>query len=367
MLWRTFTVALAATALGWLPGRAQEHQEPDAWTVLAPVVRLNDEDRRRLAAGGTLVKVLNATQPSHLVVFATSRADVTPQQFVVRIRNSPRLWRGPKVPRTGKFGASPRVEDVAEMTLPAEDLAALRRCRPGDCAVKLSAAEMTRIGTTINNGSPNWEARAQREFREVVLERVALYRRGGLGALDRLHDHDEPIDAQTAFSRLLAPADGMERLAPDLIEYLERYPRRPLPPDAEEFLYWLETVDPPKPTIQAWHVIIDRRPRTGMADVIVISRLIFATHYVNGAVAMTALLADAGGGPHLLYLNRISADGLEGLFSGVRRYFIERRVKSGARAAFDWMRRRIEAVGTEPATGPSEEPTSGRAPVLAPR
>ena len=158
------------------------------------------------------------------------------------------------------------------------------------------------------------------------------------------------VEPQAAFARLLTHGHGMNRLAPALTQHLEQYPRLPLPADCEEFLYWLETIHPPKPTIQAWHVIVSRRPRAG-ANVIVMSRQIFATHYVNGALAMTALVGDEGGPQHLLYLNRITADGLGGFLSGIRRFFIERRVKSGARATFDWMRSRIEAVNIDLASG----------------
>lgn len=59
---------------------------------------------------------------------------------------------------------------------------------------------------------------------------------------------------------------------------------------------------------------------------------------------MTALVRDGSGPRHLLYLNRVSADGVSGFLSGIRRFFIERRIKSGARGALEWMRRRIEGA-----------------------
>lgn len=203
------------------------------------MVSLNEDEQQRLDAGRTVVTVLDATERSHLVVFAASRIKVTPQRFTERIRNTPRLWRGPKVPQTGKFSISLRAEDVAAMTLPAEDVHALRRCRPGDCAVKLSAAKMARIHEAIRGEPPNWEARVQHEFRQIMLDRIAVYRRSGLSALDSFHDHDRSVDPRAAFSRLITHAHGMDRLAPDLTQYLEQYPRLPLPADSEEFLYWL--------------------------------------------------------------------------------------------------------------------------------
>lgn len=146
----------------------------------------DEEERRQLDDGHTVVKVLEPTERSHLSVFAASRIKVTPQRFTERIRNTPRLWRGPKVPRTGMFGTSPRAEDVAAMTLPPEDVHALRRCRPGDCDVKLSAAEMARIHEAIRSEPRNWEARVQHELRRIVLDRIAMYRRGRSGLPDEV-------------------------------------------------------------------------------------------------------------------------------------------------------------------------------------
>ena len=338
---RTFVLALAVAA-GRLEAAVEGRNGLDPWAVLAPVVRLDEDERRRLGTGATVVRVLDPAEPSQLVVFAASRIDVTPQKFAERIRNSARLWQGPKVPRTGTFSTPASTGDVAEMTLQAVDLNALRRCRPGDCEVKLSDAEIARIDAAINRGAHQWKPAVQREFRAIMLERIAKYRQGGLAALHPFHDHDQPVHPRAVFSRLVEHARSMTAFARELTEYLKEYPRVPLPEHAEEYLYWLETVHPPKPMIQAWHVTIGQPPRGGAADVIVISRQIFATHYVNGALAMTALVQGKRGEQHMIYLNRVSADGLTGFLSGIRRFFIERRVKSGAGAAFDWVKRRIE-------------------------
>jgi hypothetical protein len=75
---------------------------------------------------------------------------------------------------------------------------------------------------------------------------------------------------------------------------------------------------------------------------------------VNGALAMTALVRDESGRRYMVYLNRVSADGLTGVLSGIRWSFIERRIRSGARAAFDLMRQRIESVSPD-ARGSEDE------------
>jgi hypothetical protein len=337
LLLSTSIVILAAVMLSWVPAQTRTPHGP---VSLPGLTYLTDRERQDLHQGRTVVKLIDPAESTHLVVFAASQIDVTPQRFAERIRNSPKLWVGPKVPRTGAFANPVRMEDVARISLEQDDVRSLRRCRPGDCEVKLSRSEMARIQALTRSGT---HEAAQHEFRRIVRDRIALYQRRGLSALEPFHDHDRAIAPGAAFSRLHSHADTMKRLAPELMDYLDKYQRRSLPPNSEELLYWLETVHPPKPTLQAWHVTMRRYPSDGIADVLVLSRQIFATHYINGALALTALVRDHSGRRYMVYLNRVSADGLTGLFSGIRRYFIERRVRSGARAAFDLMRQRIEA------------------------
>jgi hypothetical protein len=132
-----------------------------------------------------------------------------------------------------------------------------------------------------------------------------------------------------------------------LAAYLEQYPQGPLPAGAEQHLHWFETVLLPKPTIQVWHATIQRRPNVDFADVVVLSRQVFATHYGNGSLALT-ILTRAAPARYLVYVNWTAVDGLEGFLSGLRRYFVERRVRSAARNAIDIFKQKIERE-TDPA------------------
>ncbi|HXW03791.1 MAG TPA: hypothetical protein VD833_01050 [Vicinamibacterales bacterium] len=318
-----------------------QHAARDPFSVLEPAVTLTREDRDDLRAGRTVVRSLDTGNPSQLAVFIGGRVTTTPEQFIVDILESARLWKSPKVPSTGTFREPVRREDVAGMTLPADDVDALRHCRPGDCDVKLTAPEMARLREAIARAGAEWRAAAQHEFRAIVLERIAAYRRSGLGALRSFHDHRDPVDPAYVFSSLLAVSDAAAAVAPRLAAYFERFPDVPRPESSSEAMYWLETTHPPKRTIQAWHIAAQLQPRHTNPEVVVLSRQLFATHYVNGSVALTALVQDTGGQRYLLYVNRSAVDGLEGFLSGLRRFFVERRVHSGARTAFEHLTGRL--------------------------
>lgn len=331
-------VMLLARGVAWHPAA---QPDPDPLSLLSPFVELSRGERARLAEGEIVVKSLESRDPSQLAIFLGTRIAITPERFVAKIRDSARLWRGPSTPRTGSFSSPVRPSDVAELTLPDGDLEALRACEPGACGVKLTAAEIARVREAVGRGGAAWRAAAQQAFRAVVVSRIDAYRRGGLPALEPFHDQRDPVAPQAAFAEVLAQARVIAARAPALAEYAERYPRLPLPEGGEDLLYWIESTETPRRTTQAWHVMIERRAG-GLPEVIVVSRQVFATHYVNGSIAMTLLARDGTGRRYLLYLNRSTIDGLEGFLSGLRRFFVERRVRSGAGALFERLRMRLD-------------------------
>lgn len=336
-------VAVALAAAAGPPIQALTEAGADPLAALWSELQLGDSDRRELRQGKTVVRTLDADHPSHIGVVAVARIDVGPKQFVERVRDAERLWRGPGVPATGRVGDPPQLRDFSQISLSRDELDALRHCQPGDCDVKLSAQQMAQIRAAIERHPGGWRAAAADAFRATLLEALATYRREGLYGLPQIHDHESPIERQAVFARLLASARNARAYAPRLAEYLERYPRSALPEGAEQHIHWMQTVLLPKPTLQVWHATIRQQPATELAEVVVLSRQVLATHYINGSLALT-LLSRATPDRYLIHINWTATDGLDGFLSGLRRYFVERRVRASAREAFETFKRRIEAT-----------------------
>jgi hypothetical protein len=349
----TLGVLLVAMLLDTLSATQQDAaSNVDPFELVQPDVPLSHEDRQALVRGETIATTLEADARSHLVVFAASRLQTTPARFVDSMRDITQIWRGRSVPSTGIFSEPIGAEDVAAIRLTEDDLNAARRCKPGDCAIKLSDVEMARIGRPAHENGREWQARTQAAFRSVLLDRLQSYRKGGLSQLGPFHDHEETIEPHAVFTRLLADASIVKKHALQAVTYLERYPLAPLPPGTEDHLYWLETVQSPKPTLQALHQVIHRgsleSAEGGSAvEVVVVTRQIFATHYINGSIALTLLVRTRDGHRYMFYVNRISADGLGGWLPRVRRYFIERRIREAARETFTALTRKIELNADE--------------------
>jgi hypothetical protein len=74
-----------------------------------------------------------------------------------------------------------------------------------------------------------------------------------------------------------------------------------------------------------------------------VSREVFATHYRNASLGLTALTEDASGHRYLVYVNRSQLDLLGGIFGPWKRSLLEGRLKSESAGVFSEIRRRIES------------------------
>jgi hypothetical protein len=128
-----------------------------------------------------------------------------------------------------RFSGVPRLQDLASLELPAEDIEALSQCRPGDCAVKLSAAAMSRFRTQVNWSSPDAARQANEVAREMILELVRTYQAKGNEGLGHNDDISGPLDVAEQFRALLPADDLLPAPVPALIAHLEDYPRTGCP------------------------------------------------------------------------------------------------------------------------------------------
>ncbi len=112
--------------------------------------------------------------------------------------------------------------------------------------------------------------------------------------------------------------------------HLLAFPRPGLA-DSEDFLYWSKERFGYKPVVSITHVTIQRlRREGGHGAAVIASKQIYASHYFAASLGLSAFVeTGAPAGAYLVYLNRSRSDLLQGMFSGVIRFFLRRRVLDG--------------------------------------
>jgi hypothetical protein len=130
---------------------------------------------------------------------------------------------------------------------------------------------------------------------------------------------------------------------PRLVEYLEQYPQGPAL-EVDSFLYWSAEQLKGRPIISATHVNILKSDSEELPEVLVASKQIFATHYLNGSLNITAMLWDRNQSRHyLVYVNRSRIDILDRWFGRMARTVIARRLENEAPEMLRGVRRRLES------------------------
>lgn len=325
----------------WQP-LARGQRVADPLDFFQPQAMLDAQERRRLNAGDVLVKTVRATSRD-VAIFAAVRLDAGGDRLVSWVRRIDALKRGPQVDAIGRFSQPPRLEDMAALDLDASDVEALRRCVPGECGLKLDESDIRALGALARERAPGWQAQIQQRFRNALLARTEAYLTQGMASIAAYRDAGTTRQPVQEFDAILAASPFLTRHVPAHVEALRRFPAAG-GAGVESFLYWSKESLGGKPIISITHVTISRHADAALPDAIVLARQVYASHYMTGALAVTAVVGGRAGAPaYLTYLNRSRLDVLDGMFAGLARRIIERRLRNEAGQVIDVLRRRLQS------------------------
>ena len=326
-------VALAVAANGAANPRA-----PFRW--FEPDATVSPDEFKRLARGEVVVKPL-PSKSGQLGVFTITELEASPEVFVEWIRQVAELKRSKAVAATRRFSEPPSLRDLDGLQLDQRDLDAIRECRPGDCALKLSAAEIEALQRAAGQG----DGAIQETFRRLLFDRLLVYRAGGLAAVPMPAFSRSVVQPTEVFASLQVNSPYIRRSDQRLASWLER-PEHARSGDVESFYYWSkEYYSAGKAVVALTHVGITRSARgTGAPEVAVVGKQVFATRYMNGMLTHITLSNDPESSEsYMTYTNRAQLDLLTGVFGGVVRGIINGRLKGDAATVLRTLRDRIES------------------------
>jgi hypothetical protein len=334
-------VAAVALSIATGPLRGAQQAGDDTFQFLAPSVVMSARDRADLDRDQVVARVLSG-KGGQLAVFVATRLNAQPDALVAWTRAIAELKRSRFVLAIGRFSDPPRQSDLEELTLDQPDLDAIRRCRPGQCGVKLSAGDIGSLKAVLAAAGDDWRDAAQREFRRLLVERVLRYRAGGLAALEAPADGKKPRRPDDALLAIVEQSPYLANL-PYVVAWLKEYPHADSA--VESFFYWSkEHYGQGRPVVSITHVGIVRPDADHrLPAILVAGKQIFASHYFESALGVTMVLRDeTNDKPYLVYVNRSQVDLLRGFFGGFVRGMLEDRVVRQAPQIMGGLRARLE-------------------------
>jgi hypothetical protein len=321
-------------------GGAQTLADDHGFDLFHPPVTISAEEQARLASGATLVKSV-APADGQVAIFSAVRTTVDGNRLARWVHRIDAMKRGKYAIDVVRFSDPPRVEDLASLRLDESDLEDIRDCKPGACGLKLSEEEIVTLAALARRRGPAWQSDVQQAFRAMMLARAQAYLAGGLNRLAPYRDRSKPVDLEAEFGSILAQSTFLPTRLPRLANYLTTFPAGQSD-GVESFLYWSKEILGRKPVVSITHVTMSQGGDA--ADTVVVSRQVYASHYMSGSLAVTAIVGGDDPAPrYLLYLNRSRVDVLDGFLGGLVRRIVERRLRDEAGHIVEGLRSRLEA------------------------
>jgi len=250
------------------------------------------------------------------------------EEFLRSYRESMTQKTNSAILEIGSFGPEPSINDLAGLTLDAGDIEDLKDCVVGDCQLKLSAPMIERFRNEINWDAPNYQLAVTNLFKQMLFEYVRDYRTRGEAALIEYNDKRDEVSLATEQRALNA--------GPSYINDLLTNAKSELQP-ADDSIVWSKIKFGLKPVIAINHIRIYKRDSDTGPQVLIASNQLYANHYFNASLALTAFVNVPGAtqGAYLVYENRSRADGLEGPFGKIKRGVVEKKALEGLKAILE--------------------------------
>ena len=279
-------------------------------------------DAQQLAAverGEPVVKVLETHDRRDVALFGIITVPLAREQYVRALRDFATSLRTPNRTQLGMF-SDPAIErDVAAVTISSRDVSEMKDCKPGDCVVKLPATDMQRIHEQTDWSAPDVQAQLSAYARHRLVEYVTDYRHRGDSAMAMYDDRGNvTVHSSESFAAQLAESPYVYQTVPSLQSYLANYPRGSLPAGASEIIFWSEDVLPRlRPILSVTHLVAYTPPE--LPDMTLLAaKQIYANHYFEAAVDLTAAVDRGAASVYVVVLRRYRFDNLPGGILNIR-------------------------------------------------
>jgi hypothetical protein len=331
----TFVACVAASsALGQFSSDSGS-SSAEFQKALAQKVAFAETDFAALRLNQPVVRSIPTSDKAEIAVSGLVNIHARADEFLRSYRESMTRKSNAAILEIGSFGSQPSLADLETLTLEPKDIEDLKDCVVGECKIKLSAAMIERFRREIDWNATDCEARVTNLFKQMLFEYVKDYRARGEAALIVYNDKQDQVSLAAEQRALDAAPSYINEFLNDSKAGLQLL---------EDTLVWSKIKFGLKPVFAINHILIYKRNSDVGPQVLIASKQIYANHYFNASLALTAFvrMPDAPNGAYLVYENRSRADGLEGPFGKIKRGVVEKKAIAGLRAILEQSKASLE-------------------------
>jgi hypothetical protein len=226
----------------------------------------------------------------------------------------------------GSFSPIPAIDDIQTLTLDENDVEDIKRCRVGDCNVKLSAEMIERFQREIDPNASNYSDQANQLFRQMILDYVSNYISKGDSALIEYRDKREAVRLQNEYKSLFSGLLWVNYFAPEFSKYLVNSPNSESP-NVQKSIGWAKLKFGLKPVVAITQTITYTNENQDNSQIITVTKQIYANHYFDSSLGLTAFIKfptkDLNQNSYMFYTNLSRSTSLEGVFGKFKREIVE--------------------------------------------
>ena len=217
------TLLAVSCALALETGSAQT-RAVDAERLLTERFGFTPAEVAQARSGQAVAKLLPSQDPAEVGVLGAVRINTASDRLVVWLKDVASFRKAAELGLSRRLSDPPQIGDFADLSLDADELYALRDCRPGKCDLRLGDKAIQQFQTGVDWTAGDATRRANLLTRQLMLNLAQAYLAGGDQALGAYHDEKTPRSASDEFLRILRSSTGLHEIAPPLAAYLERFP-----------------------------------------------------------------------------------------------------------------------------------------------
>jgi hypothetical protein len=342
-----------ATHLILLPGSTVIAGRQETFVLdkfLAQTTRLTKAEIDSVHNGKAVAKALDTSIPDEVFVTGIVYVEAAPESYLKFASDIDALRKLPGYLAVQRFSNPPKLSDLSEFTIDSADLKDLKNCKPGDCEVQLPSEAMAQFQKSVNWSAPDAANQANRLARQMTLDALLAYEKGGNAALGAYRDKDHPTRIDETFRSLLARLTDLPVYLPELHRILQDYPAVELKNSTSEF-YWEKVDFGLKPTLRMVQQIIYRGGTPSDPTYGIALKQLYASHYFQGALDLTVCLRDSTRpnqkGFYLLTVKGSRQAGLTGLKGSIVRSTAVSKTRSSLENTLKAIKQKLEAAGRQ--------------------
>lgn len=260
-------------------------------TFLAQNVGLNKDQIAGVQNGKPAALNIKSRIPDEVFVFGAVYINAEPEEYVKLATDIGRLSKLSEYLAVGRFSNPPQVSDLKNFDLDPDDIAALKKCKPGDCMLQMPSKGMELFQKSVNWSAPDVNRQVNDLLKKETVQRLIDYQKGGNAILGEYNDKKNPSKVAEQFKYMISYSKILPAYLPGFYNYLLTYPNGK-PANVEDTFQWSKVKFGLKPTLRVTHFVMMRGSSPDEPAYVIAEKQLYSSHYFETALDLTFCIRD---------------------------------------------------------------------------